>query len=171
LFPSSYDDLRTDCSCPDDSNPCKHIAAVYYLLGEEFDRNPFLIFTLRGRSREELVARLRATPSSAPLAAGPRAAAREAGRRERPPGADTTAAGSAGGPHPTRFWRTPILPADFFGEVAVPSTPDAVLRRLGRFPFWRGHTPITDLLAPRYHAATKRALNVFVESAEESPTT
>lgn len=48
LFPSKLKDLGTDCSCPDWSNPCKHIAAVYYLLGEEFDRDPFLLFTLRG---------------------------------------------------------------------------------------------------------------------------
>ena len=55
LFPSQLKDLHTDCSCPDWSNPCKHIAAVYYLLGEEFDRDPFLLFKLRGLSREELV--------------------------------------------------------------------------------------------------------------------
>ena len=48
-------DLKTDCSCPDWSNPCKHIAAVYYLLGEEFDRDPFLIFQLRGMGREEFL--------------------------------------------------------------------------------------------------------------------
>src|SRR6266536_2139216 len=48
LFPARASELRTDCSCPDWSNPCKHIAAVYYLLGEEFDRDPFLIFRLRG---------------------------------------------------------------------------------------------------------------------------
>ena len=48
-------DLETDCSCPDVANPCKHIAAVYYLLGEEFDRDPFLIFRLRGMTREELL--------------------------------------------------------------------------------------------------------------------
>ena len=51
LFPEREDDLDTDCSCPDWANPCKHIAAVYYLLGEEFDRDPFLIFKLRGMSR------------------------------------------------------------------------------------------------------------------------
>ena len=67
LFPAKLGDLETDCSCPDWSNPCKHIAAVYYLLGEEFDRDPFLIFTLRGMDRDELVALLgkpvpRATP-------------------------------------------------------------------------------------------------------------
>ena len=55
LFPEKSGDLQTDCSCPDWSNPCKHIAAVYYLLGEEFDRNPFLIFKMRGLDREELL--------------------------------------------------------------------------------------------------------------------
>ena len=48
LLPEKRKDLDTDCSCPDWSNPCKHIAAVYYLIGEEFDRDPFLIFKLRG---------------------------------------------------------------------------------------------------------------------------
>ncbi len=55
LFPKKANDLVTDCSCPDWSNPCKHSAAVYYLLGEEFDRDPFLIFKMRGMSREDLV--------------------------------------------------------------------------------------------------------------------
>ncbi len=55
LFPSQLGDLSTKCSCPDWSNPCKHIAAVYYLIGEEFDRDPFLIFTLRGLTQEELL--------------------------------------------------------------------------------------------------------------------
>jgi hypothetical protein len=55
LFPARHNDLKTECSCPDWSNPCKHIAAVYYLLGEEFDRDPFLIFQLRGMSREEFL--------------------------------------------------------------------------------------------------------------------
>ncbi|MBM2832540.1 MAG: hypothetical protein HW414_1592, partial [Dehalococcoidia bacterium] len=58
LFPEKLTELGTNCSCPDWSNPCKHIAAVYYLLGEEFDRDPFLIFKLRGMNREEIVALL-----------------------------------------------------------------------------------------------------------------
>lgn len=40
LFPARSKDLTTDCSCPDWSNPCKHVAAVYYLLGVEFDGIP-----------------------------------------------------------------------------------------------------------------------------------
>ena len=56
LFPDKGADLETDCSCPDWSNPCKHVAAVYLLLGEEFDRDPFLVFKLRERSEESLSA-------------------------------------------------------------------------------------------------------------------
>ena len=55
MFPETGDDLETDCSCPDWSNPCKHVAAVYLLLGEEFDRDPFQIFRMRGMNREELL--------------------------------------------------------------------------------------------------------------------
>ncbi|MCA1644916.1 MAG: SWIM zinc finger family protein [Chloroflexi bacterium] len=60
LFPTTASDMRSTCSCPDMANPCKHIAAVHYLLGERFDEDPFLIFLLRGRSRDEIVAALRA---------------------------------------------------------------------------------------------------------------
>jgi uncharacterized Zn finger protein len=59
LFPKSRDDLKTGCSCPDWANPCKHVAAVYYLLGERFDQDPFLLFQLRGRSKEEIATALR----------------------------------------------------------------------------------------------------------------
>lgn len=59
LFPTQRDDLETECSCPDWTNPCKHIAAVSYLLGERFDEDPFLLFELRGRSKGEVAAALR----------------------------------------------------------------------------------------------------------------
>jgi len=59
LFPASRGDLATNCSCPDWANPCKHIAAVYYLMGERFDEDPFLLFELRGRSKDEVIAALR----------------------------------------------------------------------------------------------------------------
>src|SRR5574341_2073368 len=62
LFPEKLRDLETNCSCPDWSNPCKHIAAVYYLLGEEFDRDPFLIFKLRGSTRQALMALVGSQP-------------------------------------------------------------------------------------------------------------
>jgi uncharacterized Zn finger protein len=55
LFPRAVTDMRTTCTCPDWSNPCKHVAAVYYLLAEEFDRDPFLPFALRGLERDALM--------------------------------------------------------------------------------------------------------------------
>ena len=77
VSPAKHGDLTTACSCPDWSNPCKHIAAVYYLLGEEFDRDPFLIFRLRGMTRDELLA-----PWAAPRSRSPRSSPT---RRFRPP--------------------------------------------------------------------------------------
>jgi uncharacterized Zn finger protein len=59
LFPSRRGDLVTDCSCPDYANPCKHVAAAHYILGERFDEDPFLIFRLRGKTQEQVMAALR----------------------------------------------------------------------------------------------------------------
>lgn len=59
LFPEMIDDLQTDCTCPDYANPCKHIAAVYYLLAERFDSDPFLLLMLRGRSKDAIGEALR----------------------------------------------------------------------------------------------------------------
>jgi uncharacterized Zn finger protein len=59
LFPASARDFDSECSCPDWENPCKHIAAVYFLLAEAFDDDPFLIFAWRGRTKAELLANLR----------------------------------------------------------------------------------------------------------------
>lgn len=64
LLPVTHREIKTGCSCPDSANPCKHIAAVYYILAEQFDRDPFLIFTLRGRDREDVLETLRERRSS-----------------------------------------------------------------------------------------------------------
>jgi len=53
-------DLTPKCSCPDSANPCKHIAAVYYLVADEVDADPFVLFLARGRRWEDLSAELRA---------------------------------------------------------------------------------------------------------------
>ncbi|WP_460910505.1 SNF2-related protein [Spirosoma areae] len=48
LFPRSFRDLSMGCSCPDFAVPCKHLAAVVYVIANEIDRNPFLVFQLKG---------------------------------------------------------------------------------------------------------------------------
>jgi uncharacterized Zn finger protein len=62
LLPHSQSDFTTKCSCPDYENPCKHIAGVYYLLASDLDRDPFVMFELRGLSRDDLHAELVQTP-------------------------------------------------------------------------------------------------------------
>lgn len=59
LFPFSLDDVHSYCSCPDKANPCKHIGAVYYMLGDRFSEDPFVLFQLRGRTQEHIIANLR----------------------------------------------------------------------------------------------------------------
>lgn len=53
VFPAQWNDLNMQCSCPDWAIPCKHLAAVIYLLSREIDGNPFLVFSLRGMELTE----------------------------------------------------------------------------------------------------------------------
>lgn len=158
LFPAALQELDTECSCPDWSNPCKHIAAVYYLLGEEFDRDPFLLFLLRGRSRDELVSQL---GSISPPPQRDNATVRQ----------DASSASSvivtAVPTEPlsaeaSRFWRGADLPEDLFGEVQIPPVSAALPKRLGNFPFWRGAERLPEVLEPLYRQASQRGLEAFL---------
>ncbi|MHB1295906.1 MAG: SWIM zinc finger family protein [Anaerolineae bacterium] len=64
LFPESRSELVTHCTCPDWASPCKHVAAVCMLLGESLDQDPFLLFVMRGRTREQIMSELRAARAS-----------------------------------------------------------------------------------------------------------
>ncbi len=59
LFPFTLSDIHSRCSCPDPKNPCKHVGAVYYLLGDRFSEDPFVLFQLRGRTKEQILDDLR----------------------------------------------------------------------------------------------------------------
>ncbi len=150
LFPEAHNDLQTDCSCPDWSNPCKHIAAVYYLIGEEFDRDPFLLFKLRGMDRDELLERLQ---ESAP---GEPEAIPEQLEPEPLPF------------NPDSFWGAPqALPDDLFENVETPATTAAWPRRLGNFPFWRGKEQFFETLEPLYRQASRNGMRVFLGDGQE----
>lgn len=58
LFPARWTDLRARCSCPDDASPCKHLAAVLYVLADKLDDDPWLLLLWRGRTRDEVLAHL-----------------------------------------------------------------------------------------------------------------
>ena len=148
--------MKTSCSCPDWSNPCKHIAAAYYLLGEEFDRDPFLIFALRGLSREVLMERLgtkspKATRSEAALAAAPVRPAEPLCTEMETFWNGTAQSGRRAAP-----------------AVEIPQQPAPLVRRLGGFPFWRGESPLLETLGATYAAASPRGLDVYVGPVSSS---
>jgi uncharacterized Zn finger protein len=53
-------ELGPRCSCPDDADPCKHSAAACYLITDALDTDPFALFLLRGRTRDQVLAGIRA---------------------------------------------------------------------------------------------------------------
>jgi uncharacterized Zn finger protein len=141
LFPRSAGDIATSCSCPDYANPCKHIAAVYYLLGERFDDDPFLIFQARGRTREQMIAALRArrAAEAAPMPADALMPTAE----PVPALADLL---------PVFYQAGPEL-EQIVAYVAAPQIDAAVLKRLGPAP-----AELDADLRALYRAMTARAL-------------
>ena len=61
LLPASYRNIKASCSCPDYSDPCKHIAGVYYRIANILDSNPMLLFQLRGLAPAKLHKELKKT--------------------------------------------------------------------------------------------------------------
>lgn len=146
LFPASSRELETDCSCPDWANPCKHIAAVYFLLGEAFDDDPFMLFRLRGRTQEQVLAGLRA---------------RRAAVEEEEAGPDPTALPAeetAPAPlpeDPDTFWRLSQPLDDFQVQPKAPQVPLSLLQRLGDPAF--ASVSLRGALGPAYQQVTRRA--------------
>jgi len=156
LFPERLKDLSTNCSCPDWSNPCKHIAAAYYLLGEEFDRDPFLIFKLRGMSREELVGLLDQ--------AGDKTATRKAKHKPRLSHEEEERAllSEPLTSDVSKFWSGGSVSDDLLGGALIPLAPAALPKRLGSFPFWRGEERFLEAIEPIYVQASPLGMNVFL---------
>lgn len=151
LFPARAKDLQTDCSCPDYANPCKHIAAVYYILGERFDEDPFLLFRLRGRTQEQVLAGLRAR----------RAGQMEAFEEDEADEQETAA--------PLEdcleaFWEGAPL-EDVPVHIRPPEVEMPLLKRVGEASF-APHAGMETLLRPVYLAAAKKALETaFLEES------
>jgi uncharacterized Zn finger protein len=123
LFPFSLSEVRSRCSCPDKANPCKHIGAVYYILGDRFEEDPFVLFQLRGRTKEEILSTLRQM----------RSAASEASDTETP----DTSQPTTHAPHPLKidqFWQY-NEPLESSLVVIAPPSSETVLDVLGSIPF------------------------------------
>ena len=159
LFPTAARELETDCSCPDWANPCKHIAAVYYLLAERFDEDPFLIFKLRGRTKEQIIEILRHK----------RAASLPAESASPSPDADdSTPADNALSleDHLDTFWQAGEALDSFTVNPTASRVDKAILKRLGDAPFTVAGQNISSLLAKAYDTVDT-ASREYVSHLEE----
>lgn len=151
LFPTTQEDLQTSCSCPDWANPCKHIAAVYYILAEHFDEDPFLLFKLRGRTKEEIIQALREK------------------RAEALPGGEASVNASANAHVEEKlqllaetldgFWQAGEELDTFVVNPRDPAVDKAILKRLGMAPFAVAGENLTTVLAKAYDAVEESALH------------
>ena len=174
LLPAQLKDLTTDCSCPDSANPCKHVAAVYYLLGEEFDRDPFLIFKLRGMTREEFLLlldhprqesatleadRVTAAAQNQPQPVQGRGRTKKVAVLEEPKPQPTPAKPAAQSltANPQSFWGGAELPSDLVTIITTPPLSAILPKQLGNFPFWRGEENLMMALEPVYHRTSQTA--------------
>lgn len=156
LFPSMRGDLTTECSCPDYANPCKHIAAVYHLLAERFDEDPFLLFELRGRDKARLLQALRARRAGG--AAEAEFAVTSPHELEPvmlPPLADCLAA----------YWGARAAPEAIALRIAPPPVELALLKRAG-LPDFVDAGFFRAQMERAYAALTARALEIAFADRE-----
>jgi uncharacterized Zn finger protein len=151
LFPSRNSEMLGNCSCPDKNKPCKHIAAVHYAFGSALDRDPFLLFQLRGLDQATMFRLFRkawfgqeADTSSADDVIGNA----EKGMLVMSLTAD-------------RFNRSPDAVEQMsFNMVGAGGSPLLILGRLGAPPSWTFPLPISELVGDIYAAATQLAVNI-----------
>jgi uncharacterized Zn finger protein len=156
LFPTTRGELETSCSCPDAANPCKHVAAAHYILGEQIDDDPFLLFRLRGRTEEQVLAALRTRRSNSRVAEEP---------------ADYTAANTAEAAPALdadleHFWRSggaagASTAAPIPIAIKPPAAPLPLLKRLGQPAFLDEN--LEQVLGPAYRAMQQAALAAAFE--------
>lgn len=166
VFPGKQRELEADCTCADWASPCKHVAAVHYILGEAFDKDPFLLFELRGRNRGQVLGALRAARAS------------DAGRSDAADAAMLAriTASTQGRASPSAAAKADIelqsvdgiAAADFDRSVAplpslefhieAPALSGTLLRQLGSPPSWNDDDIAFQALIDIYRAASRRAL-------------
>lgn len=166
LFPQDISDIKTDCSGEKERNsgcrtttdgPCRCIIAVYYLLAEEFDRDPFLFMKLRGLNREDLIASI-----------GPDSKSKRKSRHAELKELIGDFEGSALfekvnlSDEVAKFWHGGMVSDDLIGEVRVPPSAGALAKHLGHFPMWRGEERFLDALDFVYKKASSSGMNVFI---------
>ncbi|MBI5433790.1 MAG: SWIM zinc finger family protein [Planctomycetes bacterium] len=178
LFPSGSADLTTTCSCPDWANPCKHVAALHYVLGEALDRDPFFLFELRGRGKAEVLDALREARAPAEMRQR-RTRARGSASSQLASESDSVSHGAVdidsvvldatGTAADYELPRTRLSAMSF--RFDAPASPALVLRQLGQPPSWPADESIFDALGPLYAAAADLARALASAGGADSAST
>ena len=147
LFPGKYNDLTTTCSCPDYSNPCKHIAAVFYLMAEAFDQDPFLLFALRGIEKEAFLNTI--------------GYKRQTAIGDEPPPIPEPLPSEHGA-----FWGYTPSP-DPASIHSSPTVHAAMVKRLGSIPYWRSSKNFISVMEISYSQASFLAEKMIDIQASE----
>jgi uncharacterized Zn finger protein len=172
LFPRQRADLKTSCSCPDWGDPCKHVAATHYVLGEALDRDPFLLFELRGRTKEQVLDALRAARGIVSDAPTKKTSKSKSTTTDTLPEIATVKLGKLKAAEYDQP-REP-LPALHF-NFDEPVAHGALLRQLGAPTTWEGEANPADVLAPLVRAAAETARRIALaepsDASETSPPT
>ncbi|MEW5857730.1 MAG: SWIM zinc finger family protein, partial [Cyanobacteriota bacterium] len=152
IFPFTLSDIHARCSCPDKEIPCKHIGAVYYQLGDRFSEDPFVIFQLRGRTKEQILDTLRKL----------RRGTAETSEAEIPT-AETSQPSDEG---TSSLLATPLKIEQFWqyeepldsSLVVIAPTGDTVLNVLGSIPLASGSSqPVMQYLDTVYQTVSQQA--------------
>ena len=149
LYPTSSHALHAHCSCADPVRPCKHVAAACYIFAEELDKDPFLLFTLRGWTREQVLAALRIVRA-------------EQLRSDSATRADDRSVGEDRQPltsSPADFWRIGNQASEVSISIRAPEIETELLKILGDPEFAQDESISTDLQQV-YHEVSRRALQI-----------
>jgi hypothetical protein len=120
------------CSCPDEADPCKHSAAACYLVADALDADPFVLLLLRGRTRDQVLAGVRARRRGVPGSAGSGVPARVRAGTGRAADDGVDARKAFGAPAPGAEIPAPPLPPVRPGQpAALPVDPPAWRAGLG----------------------------------------
>lgn len=126
FMPERHVDLQMQCGCADWLKPCKHLVAAWLKFGQDFERDPTLLFRLRGLERDELFARLRGAGAESARPAAPEV--------DEPFEEEAVALQPRPLPaNPEEYWSVPALPAAPSGERR--QSDEDIFEKLGPAPF------------------------------------
>ena len=138
LFPTRENDLVMRCTCRDWAKPCKHVAALFYVMAEAVERDPRLMLTLRGLEQPD-------TPTSRHADTSPDTPTRRH--------ADTSQKSVES------FWSEKAPAFHDFGHIPK-AAPAPLFRTLGPFPFWRGVERFLETMDNVHSRATSLGVEI-----------